>query len=41
MPEDNPQVLLPIVAIGFNNAVLAEASMSYLVNSVKIRNSGE
>ena len=24
------QVLLPIVAIGFNNAVLAEASMSYL-----------
>ena len=24
------QVLLPILAIGFNNAVLAEASMSYL-----------
>ncbi len=25
------QVLLPILAIGFNNAVLAEASMSYLL----------
>ena len=29
------QVLLPIVAIGFNNAVLAEASMSYLGIGVK------
>lgn len=34
-PAQHPQVLLPTLAIGFNNAVLAEASMSFLGIGVK------
>ena len=31
------QVLLPAITIGFNNAVLAEASMSYLASASRRR----